>query len=111
MYPLKVEDGVIYVDVSQAKDNIAFGRGGSDSAVGGGDVYSLEQPILVDPRQGRDAQGNRTMDASSIASLIAGVVAVGMVALVGTFVFDFYEVKRGVKGPWGAGDGGRCAGC
>lgn len=92
IYPSKIQDGVIYVNTEGSSQKVLT-KGGAETSLTGDDVYYTEGN-MQEELPGRDAQGNRVMDASSWSILIATSVAISSIALVGGIVGSYLQVRR-----------------
>ena len=84
---------MIYVKTSGSKQAL-MSKGGAETSVTGDDVFSTEGETLPE-LPGRDAEGNRVLDASSWAILITTTIAISSIALVFGIVGGYLEVGVG----------------
>ncbi|KAG2431527.1 hypothetical protein HXX76_009541 [Chlamydomonas incerta] len=96
IYPVKLAQEAIYVDVSDSRYNNARGRGGAGTSAENNNVFTVQPTVYfegMDPTKEAASllQDGNTGEGTNPLTVLIGIVALGMTAVAGTAFAIYYE--------------------
>jgi nitrite reductase/ring-hydroxylating ferredoxin subunit len=94
IFPIKLQQDAIYVDVSSVAARIAATRGGADTSLENNNVYGLEPKVYLEGTSPEDPFNEAGADkgpklAASAATLAVGITAAAITLVAGAALFIY----------------------